>query len=161
MYTLMVHSSRFVRHPCAGHLYSAAVWISHVTVFGSISTHARRSRNSDLELVTIPFLLALAFRRFDADLLVVLLQRCKILARLRELTLLHALADVVMNERTLRVHQVELVVNARHHLRNRRAVRDHAHRTHDLGQITARDNRRRLVIDAALEAGRRPIDELD
>merc|ERR1740127_216535 len=85
-------------HPCAGHLYSAAVWISHVTVFGSISTHARRSRNSDLELVTIPFLLALAFRRFDADLFVVLLQRCKILARLRELALLDAFANVVMDE---------------------------------------------------------------
>ena len=48
-----------------------------------------------------------------------------------------------------------------HHLRNRGAVRDHAARAHDLGQITTRDHRRRLVVDAALEAGRAPIDELD
>ena len=45
-----------------------------------------------------------------------------------------------MNERTLSVHQVELVVNAGHDLRNRRAVRDHAARTHDLGQVAARHN---------------------
>ena len=48
-----------------------------------------------------------------------------------------------------------------HHLRNRGAVRDHAARAHDLGQITTRDHRRRLVVDAALEAGRAPVDELD
>ena len=62
----------------------------------------------------------------------------------------------MVDERTLRVHQVELVVNARHHLRNRGAVRDHAARAHDLGQITTRDHRRRLVVDAALEARRAP-----
>ena len=45
-----------------------------------------------------------------------------------------------MHERTLGVHQIELVVNAGHDLRDRRAVRDHAARTHDLGQVTARDN---------------------
>ena len=66
-----------------------------------------------------------------------------------------------MNERTLSVHQVELVVNPGHHLRNRRAVRDHAARTHDLRKVTARNDRRRLVVDAALEAGRAPVDELD
>merc|ERR1712144_162854 len=119
-----IHFSICAWHPCAGHLYSAAVWISHVTVFGSISTHARRSRNSDLELVTVPFLLALAFRRLDADLLVVLLQGGEILTRLRELALLHSLADVVVDERTLGVHQVELVVISRYCLRNRGAVGD-------------------------------------
>ena len=45
-----------------------------------------------------------------------------------------------MNERTLSVHQVELVVNTRHDLGDRRAVRDHAARTHDLGQVAARHN---------------------
>ena len=43
-----------------------------------------------------------------------------------------------MNERALGIHQIELVVNAGHDFRNRRAVRDHAARTHDLGQVTAR-----------------------
>ena len=43
-----------------------------------------------------------------------------------------------MHERTLGVHEIELVVNPGHDFRNRRAVRDHAARTHDLGQVTAR-----------------------
>ena len=48
-----------------------------------------------------------------------------------------------------------------HHLRNRGAVRDHAARTHDFRKITARNNGGRLIVDAALEAGRAPVDELD
>merc|ERR1712118_158624 len=115
----------------------------------------------DLELVTVPFLLTLAFRGLDADLLVVLLQRRKILAGFRELALFHPFTDVVVNERTLSVHQVELVVNAGHHFRNRRAVRDHAASAHDLGQIAAGHDRRRLIVCSALEASRRSIDELD
>ena len=66
-----------------------------------------------------------------------------------------------MHERTLGVHQIELVVNPGHDFRNRRAVRDHAARTHDLRKVTARNDRRRLVVDAALETGRAPVDELD
>ena len=54
----------------------------------------------------------------------------------------------MVDERTLRVHQVELVVNARHDLGDRRAVRDHAARAHDLRQVTTRDDGRRLVVDA-------------
>ena len=46
------------------------------------------------------------------DLLVVLLERGEILASLGELTLLHTLTDVPVNEGTLRVHEVELVVEA-------------------------------------------------
>ena len=33
--------------------------------------------------------------------------------------------------------------------------------THDLGQVTTGDHGRRLVVDAALETGRAPVDELD
>ena len=51
--------------------------------------------------------------------------------------------------------------NGGHHLRNRGAVRDHAARTHDFRKITARNNGGRLIVDAALEAGRAPVDELD
>ena len=32
----------------------------------------------------------------------------------------------MVDESTLRIHQIELVVNAGHHFRDRRAVRDHA-----------------------------------
>ena len=66
-----------------------------------------------------------------------------------------------MHERTLGVHQIELVVNPGHDFRNRRAVRDHAARTHHLREVTTRHHGRRLVVDAALESSRGPVDELD
>merc|ERR1712118_202243 len=53
------------------------------------------------ELITVALLLALALGRLDADLLVVLLERCEILASLRELTFLHALAHIPVHEGTL------------------------------------------------------------
>merc|ERR1712072_843532 len=114
-----------------------------------------------LELVTVPLLFALSLGSLDADLLVVLLQGCEIFARLGEFTFFHPFTNVVVNERTLGVHQIELVVNAGHHLRDRRAVRDHAARTHDLSQISPGYDGWRLIVDAALEAGRAPVDELD
>merc|ERR1719168_377529 len=120
------------------------------------STSPRRS-----ELIAVAFLLALALGRLDADLLVVLLERRQVLARLRELAFLHALADVPVHEGTLRIHQIELVVDAREHLSDGRGVADHAARAHHLGKIATRDNGRRLVVDAALESCRTPVDELN
>merc|ERR1712196_318460 len=117
--------------------------------------------NSDLELVAVTLLLALALGSLDTNLLVVLLEGSQVLARFREFALLHSFADVMVDERTLGVHKIELVVDAGHDFRNGRAVRDHADRAHDLGEVTAGHHRRRLVVDAALEAGRAPVDELD
>merc|ERR1712156_1287787 len=86
-----------------------------------------RKRSVHLVLL-IELLLALTLHRLGANLLVVLLQGRKVLTGLRELTLLHALTDVPVHERTLGVHQIELVVQAREHLSDSRGVRDHAHR---------------------------------
>ena len=61
----------------------------------------------------------------------------------------------------LAVHQIELVVDAREDFGDGRAVGDHTAGTHDLGQITTRHHCRRLVVDAALEAGRAPVHKLD
>ena len=46
----------------------------------------------------------------NANLLVVLLQRSEVLTSLRELAFLHTLANVPVDEGTLGVHEVELVV---------------------------------------------------
>merc|ERR1719296_200749 len=40
-------------------------------------------------------------------------------------------------------------------------VGDHADSTHDLGQVTTRDDGGRLVVDTALETGGGPVDKLD
>merc|ERR1712118_456378 len=90
------------------------------------------------ELITVALLLALALGRLDADLLVVLLERCEILASLRELTFLHALTHIPVHEGTLGVHEVELVVDAGEDLGDGRRVGDHAHGAHDLGEVATR-----------------------
>merc|ERR1711959_248281 len=66
-----------------------------------------------------------------------------------------------MDKCTLAVHEIELVVNARENLCDCRGIADHAARTHDLGQIASWHHCRRLVVDATLEAGWRPIDKLN
>ena len=46
-------------------------------------------------------------------------------------------------------------------LRNGGGVGEHAHCTLHLGQVSSGDHGRGLVVDAHLEAGRAPVDELD
>ncbi|GET86874.1 alpha tubulin [Leishmania tarentolae] len=118
-------------------------------------------RRHERTLVLLDVLLAHVVRGLGADLLVVLLQRSEILARLGELALLHALTHVPVHEGALAVHQVKLVVNAGKHLSDRRRVGNHAHGALHLREVTARHNGRRLVVDAALEARRAPVDELN
>jgi hypothetical protein len=66
-----------------------------------------------------------------------------------------------MNESTLRVEQVEFVVQSRPSGSDRSSVGQHAQRSGDLGEITTGDERRRLVADTELETGRTPVDELN
>merc|ERR1719198_2395354 len=113
------------------------------------------------ELVTVALLLALTFGGLDADLLVVLLESGKILTGLRELALFHTLTDVPVNESALGVHKVELVVDTGEDLSDGRGVANHAHGAHNLREITARNNSWWLVVDAALESSRAPVNELD
>ena len=56
--------------------------------------------------------------------------------------------------------EIELVVNAREDLSDGGRVGDHADGALHLGQITAGDDSGRLVVDAALETGGTPVDEL-
>merc|ERR1719487_1258661 len=114
-----------------------------------------------LELITVSLLLTFTLGGLDSDLLVILLEGSQILTSLGELTLLHTLTDVPVDEGTLGVHQVELVVDAAEDLSNRGGVADHAHSAHNLGQVTTRNNGGGLVVDAALEPGGGPVDELD
>merc|ERR1712183_936505 len=109
-----------------------------------------------LELITIALLLAFSFSSLNANLLVILLERSKTLPSLGELSLLHPFSDVPVDEGTLGVNEIELVVNAGEHLSNGGRIADHADSPHHLRQVSARDDSGWLVIDAALEAGWRP-----
>merc|ERR1719231_517945 len=121
----------------------------------------RARKSGEVHLVLLALLLALALGRLGADLLVVLLEGREVLTGLGELTLLHALTDVPVHEGALGVHQVELVVQAGPRLGDGRGVGQHAHGALHLGEVATRHDGRRLVVDADLEAGRAPVDELD
>ena len=106
-------------------------------------------------VLTIPssILLSLLFLTLDgvnANFLVILLQGGQVLPSLRELTLLHAFADVPVDECSLGVHQVKFVVETSPSLGDGRGVAEHADGTLDFGQVTAGNSCRWLVVDTDL-----------
>jgi len=66
-----------------------------------------------------------------------------------------------VDEGALGVHQIEFVIESGPGFGDSGGVTQHADRPLNLGQITAGDDGRRLVIDADLEAGRAPVDKLN
>merc|ERR1712078_873394 len=107
------------------------------------------------------FFLTLTFGGLNDDLLVVVLEGSEILTSLGELTFFHTLTDVPVDEGTLGVHKIELVVNAGEDLSDGSGVGDHADSAHNLGEVTTGNNSGGLVVDTALEASGAPVDELD
>mmetsp|Transcript_25002 Transcript_25002/g.43168 ORF Transcript_25002/g.43168 Transcript_25002/m.43168 type:complete len:274 (-) Transcript_25002:647-1468(-) len=114
-----------------------------------------------LSLILFAFFLSFTLGRFCANFFIILLQGSQILTGFREFTFLHTFTDVPVNEGTLGVHEIELVIDSGEDLGNGSTVRNHANRTLNLGQISTRDDSWWLIIDAALEPGRTPIDELN
>ena len=107
------------------------------------------------------FFFSLSLSSLNADFFVVLLEGGEIFSGLRELSFLHALSDVPVHEGSLGVHEIELVIDSGEDLSDGSGVGDHAHGSHDLGEVTAWHDCGWLVVDAALEAGGAPVDELD
>merc|ERR1719242_2343217 len=105
--------------------------------------------------------LSFGLKAVHADLLVVLLKSSHVLSGLGELSLLHALSDVPVDEGTLGVHQVELVVKSGPRLCNGGRVAEHADGPLHLGEVASRHHGGRLVVDTHLEACGTPVDELD
>merc|ERR1712019_272759 len=106
-------------------------------------------------------LFAFTISGLGTDLPVVLLEGGKILTGLGELTFLHTLTDIPVDEGTLSVHEIELVVDTGQSLGNSSRVGNHGAGTHDLGKVTTRDHGGRLVVDTTLETGRTPVHELN
>jgi len=115
----------------------------------------------ELALELILSLILLALDTVDADLFVVLLEGSQVLSGLAELALLHTFTDIPVNEGTLGVHEIELVVKSSPSLGDGGGVAQHAHGSLDLGQVTAWHDGRGLVVDTDLETGWAPVDELD
>merc|ERR1719225_889689 len=114
-----------------------------------------------LGLVLVTFVLSSTLSGVKANLFVILLKSSKILSGLRELTLLHTLTNVPVDEGPLGVHQVELVVEPGPGFGDGGGVREHAHGPLHLGQVAAWHNGGRLVVNAYLETSRTPVNKLD
>ena len=114
-----------------------------------------------LVLLSEVLFLTLSLSGLGTNLLEILLKGGKILTGLGEFSLLHTLTDVPVNEGTLGVHKVELVVDAGENLGDGGRVGDHAHSALDLGEVAAGHDGGGLVVDSALETGGAPVDELD
>ncbi len=98
---------------------------------------------------------------FQTHLLIVLLECSQILSSLGKLALLHSFTNIPMHKGPLRIHQIKLMIQPGPSLRNSCRIAQHAHSSLHLGTVAAGHHRRRLVIDANLEACRTPIDKLD
>jgi len=66
-----------------------------------------------------------------------------------------------VDEGSLGVHQVELVVESGEDFSDGGGVGDHAAGSHDFGEVTSGDDCGRLIVDSDLEASGAPVDELD
>lgn len=107
------------------------------------------------------FFLSFSFSSLNSDFFVVLFKGSEIFSGFGELSFLHTLTDVPVDEGSLGVHQVELVVKSGEHLGNGGGVADHAAGSHDLGEVTSGDDGGGLIVDSDLEASGAPINELD
>ena len=102
-----------------------------------------------------------AFDGVDSDLFVVLLQSGQIFSGFGEFSLFHTFTDIPVNEGSLGVHEIELVVKSSPGLGDGGGVAQHADSSLDLGQISAWNDGWWLVIDTDLETGWAPVNELD
>merc|ERR1711936_1289493 len=96
-----------------------------------------------------------------ADLFIVFLKSSKILPSLGELSLLHTLSDVPVDEGPLGVHEVKLVVQPGPGLGDGGGVGEHADGTGGFGQVATRNDGGRLVVDSNLEPSGTPVNKLD
>jgi hypothetical protein len=97
----------------------------------------------------------------NTDFFVILLEGGEILTGLGEFSLFHTFSDVPMDESSLGVHEIELVIDSGENFSDGSRVGDHAASSHDLGEITTGNDGRGLVVNSTLETGRAPVNELD
>jgi len=66
-----------------------------------------------------------------------------------------------VNEGSLGVHKIELMVKSGEDFSDSGRVRDHTDSSHNLSEITSGDNGGGLVVDSNLESGGAPVNELN
>merc|ERR1712193_450867 len=104
------------------------------------------------ELIAVPLFFTFSFCCLNPNLFIILFERSQIFSRLTELSFFHPFTYIPMNKGAFGVHQIKLVVDAREYFSDCSGIADHANCTHDLRQITAWDDRWRLIINTAFES---------
>lgn len=99
--------------------------------------------------------------RVAGNFFVIALEGSQVLTSLGEFTFLHTLTNVPVDESTLGVHEVELVVETVPGLGNGGGVGQHADGAVDGGQLAARNTHGLLVVDSELEASGAPFNEVE
>merc|ERR1712157_16255 len=79
----------------------------------------------------------------------------------REFTFFHTFTDIPVDENSLGIHKIELVVKSSPSFGDSSGIGQHADSSLNLGQVTAWDGGGWLVVDTDLETGWAPVDELD
>jgi len=124
-------------------------------------SQVRTKKGGGTCLIFLILTVLISFGGVHGNLLVILLEGSKILTGLGELSFLHTLSNIPVDESTLGVHKIELVIDTAQSLSNGSVVGNHATSTLGLGDISIRDLSRRLSVDSTLESGRAPVNELN
>ena len=113
------------------------------------------------ERLSVSFFFTFTFSGFDTDFFVVLFEGSKIFSGFGEFTFFHTFTDVPVDEGSLGVHKIELVVKSGEDFSNSSWVGNHAACSHDLSEITTWNDGGWLVVNTDLETSWAPVDELD
>ena len=109
----------------------------------------------------ISFFLTFTFSGFNTDFFVILFEGSQIFSGFGEFSFFHTFSDVPVDEGSLGVHEIELVIDSGEDFSDGGGVGDHANSSHDLSEITSWDDSWWLVVDTSLETSWAPVDELN
>merc|ERR1711962_699053 len=99
--------------------------------------------------------------RVDSYFFVILLKSSQVFTSFGEFSFFHTFSDVPVNESTLGVHKIKLMIKTSPSFSDSSGVGQHANGTLDLGKITSWDNSWGLVVDTDLETSWTPVNKLD
>merc|ERR1712038_86035 len=125
--------------------------------------HNLQTKNKTLKINSLVFFLVflIRFSGIHSNLFVILLKSRKILTCFREFTLFHTFTNIPVNECTLSIHKIELVIDTGKCFSDCGVVSNHTARTLCLCDITRWNFTWWLGVDSGLESSRTPVNELN
>merc|ERR1719402_313766 len=132
-----------------------------MSMFLAVNSCPMRRKIWVWSLILLALLFTLTLHRVHTDLFVILLKGSQILTGLREFSLFHTLTHIPVDEGTLGIHKIKLVIKTSPGLSDGGGVAQHAHGTLYLGQVATWHNSWWLVVDTDLETSWAPVNKLD